>query len=188
MEDAKISFSDERSYEIIDGIVCMSPSPNIRHNKIMGNIYTRINAYLKGRKCSVHMVANVHLDAERPSDYVIPDVSVFCEPDKLKTNGYHGVPELLVEILSYNKDADRKRKFKLYERVGVKEYWIVEPLANTVEQYVITDGKYELRQTYGMPNEEEIEFLLAEDLAKFVTVIKPTIFEDCELNLAEIFE
>ncbi len=87
-----------RKVEIIDDIVYMSPSPNIKHNKVMVDTYLAFNNYLIGKKCSVHIVPNIYYNSDKPKNHVIPDVAVMCEPDKFKQNGYHGVPRALPYI------------------------------------------------------------------------------------------
>ncbi len=188
MENWQMEFKDERRYEVIDGVVCMSPSPTIRHNKILFRLTFQFEKYLHGRKCSVHMTPNVYLEEDKPKNYVIPDLAVVCDPAKLRENGCYGVPDLLVEILSMNKSADKIRKFKLYERVGVQEYWIIEPRSNTLEQYVLQDGKYDLQNVYTLASDEEFEHMDADDKADYTTIVRPTIFDDCEFEMADIFE
>ena len=56
-----------------------------------------------------------------------------------------GIPDLLVEILSPSLDYDRTRKRELYQRLGVREYWIVNPFEYTLEQIVLKDGSYQSR-------------------------------------------
>jgi Uma2 family endonuclease len=71
---------------------------------------------------------------------VQPDVLAVCDPDKIHENGIHGAPDFVVEVLSdatANKDFGVKRE--LYEKSGVREYWIIQPETATVFQYVL-DG------------------------------------------------
>jgi Uma2 family endonuclease len=76
-----------------------------------------------------------------------PDISVICDSHKLDDAGCIGAPDLIVEILSPSTSRmDHKEKFNCYERAGVKEYWLVDPVANTVT--VFTLG---VAERYGRP-------------------------------------
>ncbi len=75
---------------------------------------------------------------------VQPDILVVCDPDKLRTKGVWGAPDLTVEILSPSSSRkDLREKFDLYQRSGVKEYWVIEPAGRWVQQYSMgADGQY----------------------------------------------
>ena len=77
-------------------------------------------------------------------------IAVLCLPDKLDNRGIHGGPDLVIEIVSpSSKYMDYMRKLSVYDKAGVREYWIVVPLtktvtvyglaAHTVTQYTFTD-------------------------------------------------
>ncbi len=125
--------------EVINGkTYYMSPSASPRHNEIMLNLSAIFKHYLRGKKCSVYQDITVHLDEDNK---VEPDISIICDKSKITPNGYHGVPSLIVEILSTNRDDDKKLKYDLYERVGVLEYWIIDPISQALDQYVLIDGR-----------------------------------------------
>ncbi len=187
-QEPKIICNPKRKVELIDDITYMSPSPSLRHSKIMFRITAPFENYLRGKQCQVYQVPNVYYNPDKPKNHVIPDVSVMCEPDKFKPNGYYGVPSLIVEILSTNRNDDIITKYELYERLGVAEYWIVEPLANTIHQYVLVDGKYKIRHVFSYLLDEEIELLDEDEQAEYQAFIKPTIFTDLEIALVDIFE
>ena len=64
---------------------------------------------------------------------VQPDLSVICDPEKLIDKGCMGPPDFIVEILSpYTSKKDMNEKFRLYERSGVREYWVVDPNARAI--------------------------------------------------------
>ena len=87
---------------------------------------------------------DVYLDAT--SNAVQPDIIVILNSNKghSKPNGhFHGVPDVIVEILSPgNKDHDLVKKKELYERFGVKEYWIVDPESKGTIGYFLQDSKF----------------------------------------------
>ncbi|WP_141432325.1 Uma2 family endonuclease [Bacillus sp. 03113] len=76
---------------------------------------------------------------------VIPDISIICEKEGFTENNYHGVPTMIIEILSFsNQSHDLVTKLNLYMKYGVKEYWIVNPILNTVIVYILDEyGGYE---------------------------------------------
>ena len=75
---------------------------------------------------------------------VRPDISVICEPSKLHEEGCLGAPDLIVQILSPNNNqVDLQNKYDLYQEFGVKEYWIIHPVENTLPMNVLVDGVYQ---------------------------------------------
>ncbi|OON98735.1 MAG: hypothetical protein ATN35_03745 [Epulopiscium sp. Nele67-Bin004] len=111
-----------------------------------------------------------------------------CEPDKFKQNGYHGVPSLIVEILSSNRKDDLETKFKLYERIGVGEYWIIDPSNNIINQYVLVNDRYNLVEVYNHLLQEEFEELDDEEQAEHKTFITPNLFKELDISLGDIFK
>ena len=74
-------------------------------------------------------------------NYVEPDVSVICDPDKLDEKGCHGAPDWVIEIVSPSSKAmDYISKCALYEKAGVREYWIVDPKEKTIMVYDFEQG------------------------------------------------
>ncbi|OON99369.1 MAG: hypothetical protein ATN35_12890 [Epulopiscium sp. Nele67-Bin004] len=177
----------KRRHELIDDIVYMSPAPSVKHNKIMLKISFEFEHYLRGKKCSVNVGVNVFYNPDKPKNHVIPDISVMCEPEKFKPNGYYGAPSLIVEIVSTNRKDDLITKFNLYERIGVTEYWIVEPLSDSINQYILVDGRYKLIETYQHLSPEDIELMDEDEQEEHKLFVKPTIFDDLEIPLEYIF-
>lgn len=138
---------DGRRHEIIDGDHYVNPAPSTYHQtvsrRLQHQLYTQIE--LTGRGVVYDAPVDVQLTDH---DIVQPDLVVvltsrmqMITPTKIK-----GVPDLLVEILSPSTASnDATLKKQLYERVGVAEYWIVDPDNHTVEQLVLADGRYERR-------------------------------------------
>ncbi len=186
--EEKIITKPPRRVEIIDDFVFMSPAPSVRHHRIMGAIYLAFYSYLRGKRCTVDQVINVYFNPDKPKNHIIPDISVMCEPDKFKPNGYYGVPSLIVEILSSNRKDDLITKFNLYERIGVGEYWIVDPISNAINQYVLVDGKYKLLNAHQYVPQEELEWLDESDQEEYQSSIQVNLFQDLEIELIDIFE
>lgn len=147
----KLRENSEARLEYIDGIVYMTPSPSTRHQRISSRLQAGLFNFLAGRECEVFPApfdielrtgdAGLGDNAEK-TQVVIPDLSVICDKTKLGENKYVGSPELIIEILSPSNQAhDLVKKLNLYMQSGVKEYWIVNPLLNTVQIYGLNEEK-----------------------------------------------
>ncbi len=142
---------DER-WELIDGIAWnMSPAPNRFHQEIFGELFTQIKVFLKEKTCKVYAAPFDVLLPDRDDQaeddvrtVVQPDISVICDRNKLTDKGCTGAPDWIIEILSpYTSKKDMLIKFDLYERHGVREYWIVDPGNRYVHVYVLeNEEKY----------------------------------------------
>lgn len=113
--------------ELINGEIIAQASPNTAHQKISGEIFWELKAYIKkkGGGCQTFI---------SPFDVVIdlynviqPDVFVVCEPDKVDDKRCNGAPDFVVEVVSTNRSDDYLRKLGIYAEAGVREYWIVDP-------------------------------------------------------------
>jgi len=126
---------DDERWELIDGMAwSMSPAPKRRHQSLAGTIFSDLANFLRAKPCKVYISPfDVLLpDGEEPDDdvdsVVQPDVVVFCDRSKLTEAGARGAPDLVVEILSPSTSKkDQHEKLSLYERHGVREYWVVDP-------------------------------------------------------------
>ena len=139
--------------ELLDGEPVMMPSPSRRHQRVGGELFVQLHAFLRDKTCEVYQAPfDVRLFAkkgDRPRDVytvVQPDILVVCDPEKLDDAGCKGVPDFIAELLSPSTRAyDRKRKFQMYRQAGVREYWIIDPVDKTLETFVLVEGKYEPR-------------------------------------------
>ena len=137
-----LTWDDDERWEIIEGEAYnMSPAPTIKHQSISRNIsglFFMKKQQLKN--CSFF---------EAPTDVVFddfnvvqPDIFIVCEDDKSKDYVFE-VPKLIIEIISPSTELkDKREKFYLYEKFGVKEYIIVYPEREYIERYVLKRGKY----------------------------------------------
>jgi Uma2 family endonuclease len=115
-------------WELIDGQAYnMSPAPNIRHQKVAGCLYSRLEQALRGKGCQPFIApTDVRLSE---FDVVQPDVLVVCDPQKVTPTHIEGAPDLVVEVLSPSTSTkDLREKKALYERAGVAEYLVLDPL------------------------------------------------------------
>lgn len=139
--------TDER-FELVDGIpYAMSPAPSRRHQEIAGALFNQVYNTLTEDPCRVFVAPfDVKLTddlCDEAPTVVQPDLTVVCEESQLTEQGTSGPPNLVVEIVSPDSGVtDRRRKFDLYERYGVGEYWIVDQEEELVEVYVLADRHY----------------------------------------------
>lgn len=179
-----------RKTEKIDGVIYdMSPSPNYLHGVVNGNIYSIIKKNLKGSLCLV-FIENLDFkyQPDKNDNYVIPDIMIVCDRNKIKGGSYTGVPKFVVETLSPSTAMrDLSTKKAIYETAGVLEYWIVSPKECGVQIYYLypnddKDNKYELVNSYILENDKTNEHYNAE------TVISLRAFPHIHMTLVDIFE
>ena len=162
-QDVKYTYSDYLNWqsgrwELINGEVWdMTPAPSRRHQEISGDLFYVLYDFFKEKNCKVYMAPfDVRLpDEDTAEDYAVttvvqPDISVICDQEKLDSRGCVGPPDLIVEILSPATAAkDLKVKRALYEKHGVKEYWLIHPTDKVVMSYLLAeDGQYGKAQIY----------------------------------------
>jgi len=133
--------------ELIDNSLYMSPTPLFQHQKIAKEITKQLDRAIeeKGKGTVIISPFDVNLDSDRNA--VQPDIVVILatNPNQINKDGkYFGVPDLLVEVLSPgNKNHDLITKKDLYEKFGVKEYWIVDPETKLTIGFALNSDRYE---------------------------------------------
>ncbi len=142
----------EERWELIYGeAYAMSPAPQRVHQTLLAKVYVQIDAYFAGRPCRPHIApVDVFLlkageTVDNAEHVVQPDAFVVCDEQKLADNGVVGAPDLVIEVLSPTtamKDQSEKRL--LYEKYGVREYWIINPDTFELFAYTLQDGRFPL--------------------------------------------
>ena len=166
------TWDDEDRWELIDGIPYAMAAPNRRHQGISRNIAFQIHQFLRGKACEVYYAPfDVRLNPDTFDDTVVqPDIVVYCDESKLDSHGGIAAPEMAVEIISPSSAThDMVRKYMLYLKTGVREYWIVDPRTQTVLVHLLEDGTYK-GKVY-----EKTE------------VVPVSVLEGCAVDLAEVF-
>lgn len=153
-----LSWDGPERYELIDGEPVLLAAPSPSHQEISGAIYAQLWNYLEGKKkCKAYPAPlDVRLfeqegDSPENVDTVVqPDITLVCDLSRLDGHGYRGAPDMLLEILSPStRRYDRLTKLELYQRAGVKEYWIVNPEEQTAQVYLLDEhGLLRLREEY----------------------------------------
>jgi Uma2 family endonuclease len=136
--------NDGKRYEIVEGVLYMSPSPNIIHQRIAGRIFRYLATYIED--AGLGLVLDAPTDVElSPIDVFQPDVLVVLNAglEKVQELKVVGAPDLVVEVASPSTSTqDRNKKYRVYAKAGVMEYWIVDPGTQTVELLVLEAGEY----------------------------------------------
>lgn len=189
-------------YEIIEGVKIMSPTPNMGHGTVTVNLIATIGAYAKINKLGICFADNM--------DVHFPDGSLF-RPDFIfvsaanarlfldnKRGTLHGVPDMVAEIFSRSTmKRDIGIKKDVYERNGVKEYWLIDPWRESIDVYLLRGGKYELDGHYENWREEELEELedskdlsdeeRAELKAQFKPEVPVAVLDGFKVKIRNIF-
>ena len=172
---------DGRREELIEGVKMMSPAPNLNHNVVVKNLVLIFGNFLHGKRCQVfgdHV--DVFLDDENTFQ---PDITITCDPDKIQWDGIHGAPDFVCEVLSFaTRRNDLGKKKAVYERAGVKEYWIIDPVAKSVDVYLNHEGHFELDNSYIVKVKNRDDKDAPEQLH-----LKLSLYDDLVINLHDIF-
>ena len=131
--------------ELWDGEVIMSPAPSYFHQKIVLRFYRQLDDWVSEHRLGDVVTGPIDMVLS-PHRVMQPDV-VFIARDRLGIIGkaINGPADLAVEVISLgHRQRDRIEKRDLYEQYGVKEYWLIDPEAQTVEVLHLVNGRYQL--------------------------------------------
>ncbi len=159
--------------ELIDGEMFMMATPTRRHQKTAGWLYNMIFNHImkKGGRCEVDISPFAVFLKKDIWNYVEPDVIVVCDRDKLDDQGCHGAPDWALEVVSPSSvTMDYRRKLEAYRSAGVREYWIIDPVKETVMVYHFGEGQ-----------EEPAAY-------EFSDIVKSGILTELELDLRKLHE
>ena len=174
-----LTWDEGERIEIISGEAHMMATPSRLHQEISMELARQLANFLEGKQCRVYPapfgVRLFERDGDRPEDVdtmVEPDISVVCDRNKLDQYGCKGAPDLIVEILSPSTQRhDQLVKLNLYQRAGVREYWIVDPENETVRVLIrCGDGTLRTHEVYQR-----------EDVARV------NVLEGCFIELSKVF-
>jgi Uma2 family endonuclease len=128
--------------ELIEGTLYISLAPNTNHQRIAGKIFIGLSAINQGGEA---FIAPFDVFLDEVQNAVQPDVIYVSKQNLsiIKNDAIHGVPDLLVEVISPgNSKHDLVLKKDLYQKFGVKEYWIIDPETKETTGYSLKDGIY----------------------------------------------
>lgn len=137
---------DGNRYEVIRGVLYVTPAPNFKHQFSVVKLVSALDGFVSERDLGVVLAA--------PFDVLLPvGLASPVEPDVLffrtgntpqeDDKNFQGVPDLIVEVLSpRTRSRDRKIKLQAYQDAGVPEYWMADPDARRVVVHVLENGRY----------------------------------------------
>lgn len=171
-----LATEEECRVELIDGYPTLIMSFPTAHQRSLGGLLVQLSNYLQGKKEYV-----TFLLAARPFEkkgdppeivdtVLYPDIMVVCDPEKMDDYGCIGAPDLVMEVLAPSPlRRDQLTKFKLYQKAGVREYWIVDPDEKFVQIFLFEDKKC------------FVESYCEKD------TVKITVLDDCTIDLSLVF-
>lgn len=174
-----LTWSEEERIEIINGEAFMMAPPSRIHQEVSGELFRQLANFLEGKKCRVYPapfgVRLFEQEGANPEDVdtvVEPDISVVCDRSKLDDHGCKGAPDMLIEVVSPSSlRHDRLIKLNLYQRAGVREYWIADPVGNSVQVFLLdNDGSLRIHEVYGPAD-----------------IAKVNVLEGCFIELSKVF-
>ena len=177
-----LTWIDDKRRELINGFIkMMTPAPRRIHQEVAATLFAQLWHQLANNPCKAYFAPfDVRLPKnpnetsdEQVYSVVQPDILVICDLTKLDDRGCVGSPDFIIEIISPGTAKhDVEDKYHLYQKHGVKEYWIVYPESKTVSTFLLDKkGKFQLIGMY------------ADD-----SIIKVNIFEDVTVILKEVFK
>lgn len=163
---------DGNLYQLIEGELIMSPAPSYEHQKIHRSISFIIMKYLAENNIGelLYAPADVILDENNTFQ---PDLFIILNENKdiIKHKGVFGTPDIIFEILSpASVMTDRHKKFDIYEKYGVKEYWLIDHNNQAIEVFALKDKKFYLFSSGALKGK-----------------VKSKIMKDFEIDISAIF-
>lgn len=174
-EYLKITEESDERYEYIDGELYLLASPKTTHQKALMELSGIFYNFFKGKKCTPMMAPyDIRLKRhEKDMNVVQPDLMVICDLEENlgEDDYYHGVPTLVVEIISDStRSKDYIKKLDLYMSCGVLEYWIVDPFTRQIHVYYFKNKDIENNRTFQKDD-----------------IISSFCFEDLKIRVSDIF-
>lgn len=124
--------------ELIDGKIYYMAPPSRAHQDIIFSLSRKIADYIDSKNggCKVYLAPFAVFLNEDDKNYVEPDISIICDPNKLNDKGCVGAPDWIIEIVSpSSKQTDYYKKLFKYRTAGVREYWVADPDRKIVTVY-----------------------------------------------------
>ncbi len=165
-----LGLNDDKRYEVINGRLYEMPAPTPWHQGILGNLYLILRNHVRSKG----IVFLSPIDVILSETLVVQPDLVFISKDKkdMIKDRIYGSPDLVIEVVSPTSYyRDRYEKFKIYEKAGIKEYWLVYPGERAIEVWVLKEGKYEL-------------YSIASSEGK----VKSKVLKGFEIDLKEVFD
>ena len=179
-------------YEIIEGGKFMSPSPDMGHGNVVGKLMMLIGSYAAVNKLGICFADNIDVhfpdgNLFRPDFMFISAANENLFVDK-KRMTLHGVPDMVAEIFSRSTmKRDTTVKKDVYERNGVREYWMIDPWRETVEIHLLRDGKYFFDGMYENWSDDELIRLPEEERNQVKLEVPVAVLDGFTIKIRNIF-
>ena len=154
--------------ELIDGQIYDIVPPSPFHQELVMELSATLRNHVRknGGTCKVYPSPFAVFLNQDDRNYVEPDISVICDPNKLNEKGCNGAPDFIIEIVSPSSQRmDYLTKLFKYRTAGVKEYWIVNPLQKTVQVYSFIDVEDSMQYSF----DDKIKVEIFDDLYICIT-------------------
>lgn len=162
---------DGNRYEIIDGVIHVTPFPTYAHQRVMGQLFAKLFNHVHDGALGEVLSAGLKVVLDEPTG-VGPDIVYIsaARMGEMRPDGYYGAPDLLVEVLSSKPMLDRYVKLHKYASAGVPHYWIVDPEKKCLSAYRLDGDRYRL-----------VAELFGE------SVFAPELFPELSITLADLW-
>lgn len=163
---------DGNRYEVVGGELLVTPPPSEPHQRAVIALSSIIWQFVRGRRMGRVYQAPFGVMLS-PDTAVQPDILYISNTREsiISGRGAEGAPDLVVEVLSPGTSArDRGIKMRQYATAGVAHYWLIDPLAHTLEAYELVEKGYALTE-----NRSGSE------------IFCPTLFHGLEIPLADLW-
>lgn len=164
------SLPEGQRAELIDGQIYNMAPPSRIHQKLLMEMSASIREHIRRNNgdCEVYPAPfAVFLNAD-DKNYVEPDISVICDKSKLDDRGCNGAPDWIIEIASPSTSTlDYGVKLFKYRTAGVREYWIINPMKNSVMVY-------------------DLEHNATTNQYNFDDLIPASIYKDLNIKIADL--
>jgi Uma2 family endonuclease len=134
--------------EVINNTIYMLPAPSLQHQIVIGKLFTNITIFIEANKLGICLVSpvDVYFDG---NNALQPDILFISNANMgiIKNDKVKGTPDFVIEVLSLDKKYDLETKKLVYEKFGVKEYFVVEPFTKEVVAFYHDGKKYIAQET-----------------------------------------
>lgn len=179
--DDYLALPDEQRVELIDGVFFDMGAPTIPHQMIGGDVYAQFLAFVREHKGKcMPFIAPTDVQLDRDNKTILqPDVMIVCDRSKITRARIFGAPDFVLEVLSPGtRSKDILIKTRKYRAAGVREYWLADPVNETVTKYLFT-----------LPDGEHPDGDIRMKIYPFSEPVPVTAFHDeCSINFREIAE
>lgn len=132
--------------EIINNVLYVTPNPALDHQEVAGTLSAALFNYVREKGLGTVYSRPIDVFLDNNKAVVTPDINYISNGNlhKIDKKAIRGAPDLLIEVHSpLTGRRDRTIKKNLYEKMGVKEYWIVHPVTKKAEGYLLEDRRYQ---------------------------------------------